>query len=55
ANTVLREIQKGYQFKGRTIRPTSVVVSKMPDEDAPDQENQDDQYKEGHENEKPQD
>lgn len=25
--TVLRELQKGYQLKGRTIRPTAVVVS----------------------------
>lgn len=26
--TVLRELQKGYQYKGRTIRPTAVIVSR---------------------------
>ena len=30
--TVLNELQKGYQFKGRTIRPASVVVSKKADD-----------------------
>jgi len=30
--TVLQEIQKGYQLKGRTIRPAQVVVAKAPDE-----------------------
>ena len=29
--TVLRELQKGYQMKGRLIRPTAVIVSKTPD------------------------
>jgi molecular chaperone GrpE len=29
--TVLRQLQKGYKFKGRTIRPSSVVVSKVPE------------------------
>jgi molecular chaperone GrpE len=31
--TVLKELQKGYQLKGRTIRPAHVVVSKKPDVD----------------------
>jgi molecular chaperone GrpE len=31
--TVLQEVQKGYQLKGRTLRPAQVVVSKEPDED----------------------
>ncbi|MBS3820533.1 MAG: nucleotide exchange factor GrpE [Planctomycetes bacterium] len=30
--TVLREVQTGYDLKGRTLRPTGVVVSKAPDE-----------------------
>ncbi len=29
--TVLRELQRGYELKGRTLRPSSVVVSKGPD------------------------
>ena len=28
--TVIQELQAGYQLKGRTIRPASVVVSKEP-------------------------
>ncbi|MFA6132942.1 MAG: nucleotide exchange factor GrpE [Phycisphaerae bacterium] len=31
-NTVLTELQRGFQLKGRTIRPAAVVVSKLPDE-----------------------
>jgi len=31
ARTVLRELQKGYQLKGRTIRPAHVVVSTEAD------------------------
>ena len=30
--TVLREIQKGYRLKGRTIRPSGVVVSQEADQ-----------------------
>jgi len=30
--TVLRELQTGYRLKGRTIRPSSVVVSKQVEE-----------------------
>ena len=30
--TVLRELVKGYRLKGRTIRPSTVVVSQAPDE-----------------------
>ncbi|MBI5725395.1 MAG: nucleotide exchange factor GrpE [Planctomycetes bacterium] len=29
--TVLKVLQKGYQLKGRTIRPASVIVSKKPE------------------------
>jgi molecular chaperone GrpE len=32
--TVLRELQTGYELKGRTLRPSAVVVSKAP-EDVP--------------------
>ncbi len=31
--TVLQELQKGYQLKGRTIRPAAVIVSTEPKED----------------------
>jgi molecular chaperone GrpE len=30
--TVLRELQTGYRLKGRTIRPSSVVVSQRPED-----------------------
>jgi molecular chaperone GrpE len=36
AGTVLKEVQKGYQLKGRVIRPAQVIVSKEP-EDTPKQ------------------
>jgi len=29
--TVIREMQKGYELKGRTIRPSAVVVAKAPE------------------------
>ena len=29
--TVVQEVQRGYQLKGRTIRPASVIVSKLPE------------------------
>jgi len=35
ANTVLQEVQSGYELRGRAIRPASVVVSKAPDDDEP--------------------
>jgi len=38
--TVLRELQKGYRLKGRTIRPAAVVVAKAP-EPAKDAKQQD--------------
>ncbi len=31
--TVVQVVQKGYQLKGRTIRPASVIVSAAPEED----------------------
>ena len=31
--TVLRELQRGYEFKGRVLRPTRVVISAPPAED----------------------
>lgn len=33
--TVLRELQKGYALKGRTLRPAMVAVSKAPQEEPP--------------------
>lgn len=30
--TVIRELQRGYKLKGRTIRPSAVVVSQSPEE-----------------------
>jgi molecular chaperone GrpE len=39
--TVLRVIQKGYELKGRPIRPATVVVSKAPEEDDSAQEQRD--------------
>ena len=42
--TVLQELQKGYQLKGRTIRPCSVIVSTEPPADEPgDESDQPDQ------------
>ena len=32
--TVLKELQKGYQLKGRTLRPSAVVVSADPSDEA---------------------
>ena len=32
--TVIRELQKGYELKGRTLRAARVVVAKAPDADA---------------------
>ena len=32
--TVLQELQKGYELKERILRPTSVIVSKEPEEEA---------------------
>jgi molecular chaperone GrpE len=29
-NTVMKELQRGYQFKGRTLRPATVIVSAPP-------------------------
>jgi len=34
--TVLKELQKGYKLKGRTIRPSSVIVACRPEQEAPD-------------------
>ncbi len=34
--TVLSEVQKGYQLKGRTIRPAAVVVAKAPEQGDPE-------------------
>ncbi len=39
--TVLRVVQKGYELKGRPIRPATVVVSKAPEEDDSAQERRD--------------
>lgn len=39
--TVLRVVQKGYEFKGRPIRPASVVVSRSPEDDDSAQQQRD--------------
>jgi len=31
-NTVLEEFQKGYRLNGRVIRPSRVIVNKLPEE-----------------------
>ena len=36
-NTVLQEMQRGYQLRGRTIRPAAVVVAKAPGPDDADE------------------
>jgi len=41
--TVLQEVQKGYRLKGRTIRPSSVVVAKEPEEPSEKAKGQDPQ------------
>ena len=38
AMTVLQEVQTGYRLKGRTIRPSSVVVSTVPGRDGSDED-----------------
>ena len=35
--TVLQELQRGYELKGRTLRPASVIVAKAPEADADDE------------------
>jgi len=39
-NTVLEEFQKGYRLNGRVIRPSKVIVNKLP-EKQPDKEQED--------------
>jgi molecular chaperone GrpE len=41
-NTVLEEFQKGYRLNGRVIRPSKVIVNKLPEE-LPEQQHQDDE------------
>jgi molecular chaperone GrpE len=36
--TILQEVRKGYQLKGRTIRPSAVIVAGEPDKPPPGQE-----------------
>lgn len=36
-NMVLKEVQRGYTLKGRTIRPSGVIVSRAPQDDDPEQ------------------
>jgi len=36
--TVLKEVQKGYRLRGRTIRPSGVVVSQEPAQEHQDQD-----------------
>ena len=37
-NTVLEEFQKGYKLDGRVVRPTKVIVSALPSEEQPAQQ-----------------
>ena len=37
-NTVLEEFQKGYRLNGRVIRPSKVIVNKLPEEQKDQQE-----------------
>ncbi len=37
-NTVLQEVQRGYELRGRILRPSAVVISKMPDSPGADNE-----------------
>ena len=37
-NTVVQEIQRGYELKGRAIRPAAVIVSKSPEQEPRDPE-----------------
>jgi len=39
--TILSELQKGYQLKGRTIRPAGVIVAVAPEEPVDDNDNDD--------------
>jgi molecular chaperone GrpE len=41
ARRVLEVLQKGYELRGRTLRPASVVVSADADETEPDQDTED--------------
>ena len=37
-NTVLEEFQKGYRFNGRVIRPSRVIVNKLPEQKPDDKQ-----------------
>ena len=37
-NIVLEEFQKGYKLNGRVIRPTKVIVNKLPSEETTQQQ-----------------
>jgi hypothetical protein len=39
-NVVLEEFQKGYKLNGRVIRPSKVIVNKLPSEHAVQQQEQ---------------
>ncbi len=43
-NTVLEEFQKGYSLNGRVIRPSKVIVNKLPEE-VPEQQQDDENEK----------
>jgi molecular chaperone GrpE len=42
-NIVLQEFQKGYKLNGRVIRPGRVIVNKLPSEQQPDKQAEDDE------------
>lgn len=37
APTVLKELQRGYEFRGRVLRPTRVIISSQAADDNPDE------------------
>jgi len=44
-NTVLEELQKGYKLNGRVIRPSRVLVNKLPSQQTPQQPDEQQQQK----------
>jgi molecular chaperone GrpE len=50
-NTVLEEFQKGYRLNGRVIRPSMVIVNKLPAEETEEQEEATTTEQTGEENE----
>jgi hypothetical protein len=48
ASTIVQVLEKGYQLRGRLVRPSRVIVAQPPeDKDQVDENEQDDQNGEG--------